>query len=513
MITRAAFFVLLAAGWAGAAEYKGKVGNLDAIFNLEWKSETTLDGTYQYPKRPGITYRLSGSNPKDGYIQLKEWTGENLSAICELHKKLENDTVTWEGVMHNTDGRKLPMFFSRVIEEELVTPKMETQEPQNPTPGRFSIHELATQLGTPDNLEANLYGNLYYGWLIDGSIEPESSIGNLISNYRKFGQPIWAAMRFSQGKVQLHYETSDSGRRILNGTNPANGQIELTGPQGQRWSLGKRNQENLILWEGGTKSEPAQSLLLYRQDIQLADGLAPEAFLWNWNVGGTEFYNARFAYKMNESSGIRATVVGMDDSNGLIRSIDFTDEKEQFHTLQFDKARPANRVPLAIGFPVSIYFNQGRIASLDIELSPVSWRKAGSHTIELLVVSTPQANFQFDDFLNPVFPPGRFESLTKIIVAPDFAILTDNIVASWYVNEDKIVWSVGDRGPGMLELEGISLESLPEPVNQSTSPHENRKSLPWHQISETIDFPNNQTRILNVNDTSGYNYVLPGNAE
>jgi len=100
--------------------YGGKVGKLDAIFLIEWDGEpnTTLSGFYYYPSRGRkLKYRLTGTNPKPGVL-LQEFTptadgGEVLSANCRLSKRISGDRIVWEGTMKNTDGRVLPMSFSR----------------------------------------------------------------------------------------------------------------------------------------------------------------------------------------------------------------------------------------------------------------------------------------------------------------------------------------------------------------------------------------------------------------
>lgn len=97
-----------------AADYEGTVGRLEAVFSLTWESDGRVHGTYSYPSRPDITYTLRGSNPEEGKLYLEEFTGSDLSARCHLSKKIEEGRITWAGTMNNTDGRKLPMRFSRV---------------------------------------------------------------------------------------------------------------------------------------------------------------------------------------------------------------------------------------------------------------------------------------------------------------------------------------------------------------------------------------------------------------
>ena len=101
--------------------YGGKVGKLDVIFLIEWDGEpnTTLSGFYYYPSRGRkLKCRLTGTNPKPGVLLLQEFApttdgGEVLSANCRLSKGISGARVIWEGKMKNTDGRVLPISFSR----------------------------------------------------------------------------------------------------------------------------------------------------------------------------------------------------------------------------------------------------------------------------------------------------------------------------------------------------------------------------------------------------------------
>ena len=101
--------------------YGGRVGKLEAVFLIEWDGEpnTALNGIYYYPSRGRkLKYRLTGTNPKPGVLILQEFTptaygGEVLSANCRLSKRISGDRIVWEGTMKNTDGRVLPMSFSR----------------------------------------------------------------------------------------------------------------------------------------------------------------------------------------------------------------------------------------------------------------------------------------------------------------------------------------------------------------------------------------------------------------
>ncbi|NRB76425.1 MAG: hypothetical protein HRU46_18850 [Verrucomicrobiales bacterium] len=98
---------------AGAGDYTGDVGGLGAEFSLDWHNNGEVTGTYHYPSRPGVTYRLSGNNHTEGKLYLEEFTGDQLTAKIYLSKALTNNAIVWQGEMHNTDGRKFQMQFAR----------------------------------------------------------------------------------------------------------------------------------------------------------------------------------------------------------------------------------------------------------------------------------------------------------------------------------------------------------------------------------------------------------------
>lgn len=110
-------FLLALASSALAADpsrYTGKVGRLEAIYDIRWNSDDSVTGTYSYPSRPGAVYRLDGHNREQGKLYLEEYTGDVLSARCFLTKRIADGQILWEGEMRNTDGRVLPMTMARV---------------------------------------------------------------------------------------------------------------------------------------------------------------------------------------------------------------------------------------------------------------------------------------------------------------------------------------------------------------------------------------------------------------
>lgn len=84
---------------------KGSVGNLSAIYSLTWHSDGTINGTYNYPGRPGNVYTLTGRDFKNGNIELTEYTDSKPTANCNL--TLQQNCYV--GQMNNTDGRQLAM--------------------------------------------------------------------------------------------------------------------------------------------------------------------------------------------------------------------------------------------------------------------------------------------------------------------------------------------------------------------------------------------------------------------
>jgi hypothetical protein len=85
--------------------FNGHVGKLDAIYELNWYSDGTIEGIHNYPSRTYSQYTLKGIDLGNGNIELTEYTGSNISASCNL--TLEGKCYT--GQMNNTDGRQLNM--------------------------------------------------------------------------------------------------------------------------------------------------------------------------------------------------------------------------------------------------------------------------------------------------------------------------------------------------------------------------------------------------------------------
>lgn len=133
--------------------YRGNVGKLGAVFFLNWKDDGAVTGSYYYPSREGVTYRLQGSNPREGELRLTEYTGNDVTAKCILTKHVTNGEVIWEGQMYNTDGRQFDMAFRRdrsaateAAAPVSMSPSEEPQVPSLPTTITWNTFPQANQI-------------------------------------------------------------------------------------------------------------------------------------------------------------------------------------------------------------------------------------------------------------------------------------------------------------------------------------------------------------------------------
>ncbi|MEM0997187.1 MAG: hypothetical protein AAGN35_08915 [Bacteroidota bacterium] len=87
--------------------HRGYVGKLRTAYTLDWHDNGQVVGTYHYPSRSGVTYRLEGQLEKRKSLRLTEYTNDRKSADCEL--KFNSRSNAYEGTMYNTDGRRFDM--------------------------------------------------------------------------------------------------------------------------------------------------------------------------------------------------------------------------------------------------------------------------------------------------------------------------------------------------------------------------------------------------------------------
>lgn len=95
--------------------YGGSVDSRFAFFQLTWQADGNVAGSYYHPGDNGsITYQLRGKNTANGQLVLTEFTQGRQSALLTLSKSVNpNGLITWSGKMHNTDGRVIPVSFTR----------------------------------------------------------------------------------------------------------------------------------------------------------------------------------------------------------------------------------------------------------------------------------------------------------------------------------------------------------------------------------------------------------------
>ena len=194
---------------AFATDYRGAVGKLEAVFSLDWHYDGSVSGVYSHPSRPGVSYTLEGSNPADGELYLEEYTGNTLSARCYLSKRVRNGAIVWSGEMRNTDGRVLPMYFSRTRDAKPA-----------PEPAPVAVAENA-YAGFVGRLEARFQ----LAWQSDGTVNGS-----------------------------YHYPDRPGTTYRLLGNNPREGELYLSeytdGLLSARCVLHKRLEDGLIIWEG-----------------------------------------------------------------------------------------------------------------------------------------------------------------------------------------------------------------------------------------------------------------------
>lgn len=121
--------------------YKGLVGKSPAEFTLSWQGAGQVRGSYFHPSGKPIVYQLEGSNPSEGILAFKEYTNGKETASVALTKSTQNGKIVWSGIMQNTDGRKLPIVFSRTAQSQ--SPVATRQYPIPDTGGKMPEDSLS----------------------------------------------------------------------------------------------------------------------------------------------------------------------------------------------------------------------------------------------------------------------------------------------------------------------------------------------------------------------------------
>ncbi|MDF1859468.1 MAG: hypothetical protein P1U87_04600 [Verrucomicrobiales bacterium] len=497
-----------------AGEYHGHVGKLDAVFSLDWQDDGTVTGTYSYPDRPGKTYRLAGTNPREGVLILDEFTGKKKTARCKLTKKLTGDQIIWVGKMFNRDGRVFEMSFRRLrevtsepepMQDEL--PSVEFGNPQIPVDLEerlLAARKRAETLATGDGLDADLFGELHYGWVAPGHLTYGEDPDREIPRWQADGQMIWAAIRILEKEVELQFETPDGHRHVLTGEVSDEGVLRLQ-EGGTDWELHHLELGNAVVWTGATTRGPERSLLVYRPRdaiyygrwIQMED-IAPGACLWLEHSWGRRFHERRFPFVHGKE--VEARVSRIVEQDGGVARVECQDGNGTVYEAAFDSIRDMERIPAVVGMPVYLMVEGSKIRRLLGMWHVISWRGAPGKPVEFQMFPTEMADLDRSS-LEPIrLTPAVYGNLPKRILRPDYFGQIDwHCWVNWYVVEDVVAWPLpGDEGAGMLELESIALE-------------EPGAALPWNPATTPIPFPTRQHRVGEYNFTTGYGSTLPGN--
>lgn len=445
------------------ADYRGKVGKLEAVFSLEWHDDGSVSGAYGYPAKPGTIYGLAGSNPAEGELYLEEYTGDVLTAQCSLKKTVTNGAIVWRGEMHNTDGRVLEMEFTRARGENAMAPV-----PVSPAAAEN------TYSGYVGRLEAEFQ----LSWLEDGIVSGS-----------------------------YHYPQRPGTTYGIYGVNPAEGELFLAEYTGDRLTascaLRKRLEAEVIIWEGIMMNEDGRHFpmafarargttaaagtiddyeakrqalfasieqLARWDDFPLADEVIERVPV---HLEDGEYFGARILAWDSDGVGttIKLIVADWDNDGNLL--VDAGREV----TLRVARVLPLAEEHL-VGREVSILFAaDGSLYSLELpDIAITHVRRSPSGKLEVRgVIDLSTAADSFD------WTPERFAE--KMRTAPVIDFIPDKLALDLepsrdlelaegevffqtirFVRDHGIVIQATSAGPGSLELESLSLSPEPEPV-------------------------------------------------
>ncbi len=524
------FFALFHGTAVISAEYRGMLDGSPVVAELTFDGNA-VSGSYHYQESPQNRKVLRGTNPQDGLIRLDEFIGTTLVARMTLTKTNVGSEIVWSGVRENQDGQSV-IQFSRSTATAMPTPAASSApasstgagatSPPPFVPGApLSSQTAAALLGSPGSSDAHRFGRLYLGWEAHTPLPLEADLETAVKRLRAEGQPLWAAMRFVGTNVELQYESSAGIRFTLRGTNPSDGIINLTDDNGVAWDLVKRTTDQALIWAGRSRSNPSHSLFVYRPRHIIPPGdpvfpdemdfVEPEAFLYSNHVAtdASGFTQMRFPYQLEEES-LDGTVAEVREGSGGVEElvVNLADGRQIRHV--FAPPRPRNRVPVAVGYPITIDQGAtgGEIAFARVSLFLLAWRRSGEHRFELSMVPTPFDDFQWDDLGNLHIPPAALARFPRVILEPDYAAINSDVAVDWHLWEDRIVWTVGDGDASLVELKGVVLDAgTPSSIPGANPAYQ---PGPWRPMTDPIDFPTSQLRTTNLNASHGYNYCLPG---
>lgn len=501
---------------AVAGDYRGNVGSLEAVFSLEWHDDGKVTGLYSYPSRPGVTYRLVGENPREGFLVLDEFTGNERTARCELTKTITGGEIVWAGTMVNADGRAFEMSLARARD---VIPKTESETMTNDLPlVDFGNRQLppdlderlreaekrAQHLAKGDGLEAHLFGELFHGWVAPGTLGYGNDPEREVPAWKERGEPVWAALRIAGGRVELQFEVPDGRREVFTGESSDDGTLRLRMGD-EEWSLRSLALGDAVVWTGTTIRGPERSLLLYRPRDEIYYGswlkmedIAPESWLWISHSWGQSFQEKRFPFRQGEE--VEAIVTRVVELAEGVSRVECRGADGKVYEAAFDSPRDIERIPAVEGMPVYLAVEGAHIRHLIGMWHVISWRGAPDRPLEFRMFPTEMADIDWSS-LEPIqVNPDLYGDLPQRTLRPDFFGEIDwHCWVVWFPEEDFVAWPLpGDEGAGALELESIALQ-------------EPGADLPWNPVTRPIPFSSRQNRVGQYNATTGFGQVLPGN--
>lgn len=440
-------------------EYKGAVGRMAAVFSIDFHDNGTVSGTYSYPARKGVVYSLSGNNPRSGELYLEEYTGRQLSAKCYLSKRVTDNSIIWEGKMHNTDGRKLDMHFSR------------SRESSTPAPST-----TLTSTG----------GSTYSG-----------NVGKLKAEYSL----TWG----SNGRVSgtYTYPTRSSGTVYkLEGFNREEGKLYLEEYTGSKLSakcaLVKEVSNGNIIWRGtmfNTDGRELPMTLIRKQDQSSSGGVSAMASSLtqpDWysrverSVNWDRFPQAdvaveRVPIRFSNDVWVSGKVKSFSSRPGELKLTyvlsvrnpnDFNDVRFEGPEVSFRAARHVP-IPVSVMIGKEIYMQYdggtGELLALTLDgFAMTHFRKTEGGKLEIRGLLDTD---EFENFYEASASRKQqiIQNAPSIEFVPDKVAMDERPSSEPMFRNLRIVRDYGisiqtvEAGPGSLELEGLSLEEPNEP--------------------------------------------------
>jgi hypothetical protein len=433
-------FAILSAATA-ISQQSGEVGGLAASYSLEWGRDGSLSGTYYYPSEPGKVFRVSGRLLPGGSLYLEEFTGNALSARCELTRT--GSTSTWTGFMNNTDGKRFRMSIAGLISPPASEPPARVSSPSG---------------GSTYTGEVGGLGAVYsLTWHDDGSVTGS-----------------------------YHYPARSGTVYTLKGNNRTKGKLYLeeftNGTLSARCSLAKSITNNRIVWSGVMKNtDGRQFQMSLSRDRDLSPTISasappsgPKSDSNSLSASSRSKFDSvsRFSAfagalsKYHDCEPYRAEVIRIDTDEIGSRVVFRAHQgpligPRAFSIAPFeatlDWKKELGPAPFAPGVLAQVEIDGNQtIQSAAVWILPLKWRQTANGEVEFLLSSVSHDDRQGPSF---VLRPIRWAEFHP----NDYFIAVKDVGA---------VLATYEAGAGALELETVSLDT------PSTD------SIPWIPFAE-----------------------------